>query len=91
MFDESTVFQLTPDVLSVEADGETVVLSYAEGKYFGLRGAVRQVLDLLRQGATFGELVARMTAKFNISAEQARDDLSQILEKMLGAGVVQSR
>jgi hypothetical protein len=90
MYEDNRVFRLASDVLSVEADEETVVLSYAAGKYFGLRGAIRQLLDLLRQGATFAELMAEMTGTFGVSADQARDDLNQILNKMQGAGVLEA-
>lgn len=89
MYEDDRMFRLASDVLSVEADGETVMLSYAEGKYFGLRGAIRQLLDQLRQGATFGELVAEMTAVFGVPTDQARDDLNQILGRMQGAGVLE--
>ena len=90
MYEDNAVLRLAPDVLSVEAEGETVMLSYSEGKYFGVRGAIRQLLDELREGATFAELVAAMTAKFGISEGEARDDLNGILSRMQGAGVVET-
>ena len=90
MYDDGRVFRLAPDVLSVETDGETVMLSYAGGKYFGLRGAIRQHLDQLRQGATFAELATAMSAAFGVSSDHARDDLNQILSRMQAAGVLEA-
>jgi hypothetical protein len=81
-------YRLADDVLTVESDDETVVMGYSSGKYFGVRGAVRHLLDGLRHSMTFEEMVADMATHFSIAAADARLDLEEIIPKLAAAGIV---
>ena len=81
-------YRLADDILTVETADETIVMGYESGKYFGMRGAVRHVLDNLRRSSTLAEMVRDVSAHFGIPAEVARRDLEGIFPKLLAAGIV---
>lgn len=84
----SNSYRLADDVLTVEVDDETILMGYASGKYFGMRGAIRHVLDRLRCNSTLEEMAGDISAHFGVSIEVARGDLAGIFPKLLAAGLV---
>ena len=83
-------YQLAPGILTVDLDDETVLLNHMTGHYFGLRGAIRSVIDLLEQGADEGELVERIALRHGVSPDVAGADLAKILPGLLAAGLLVS-
>ena len=81
-------YRLADDILTVETADETMIMGYASGRYFGMRGAIRHVLDNLRRNSTLEEMVANVTAHFGVPVEVARRDLEEIVPKLIAAGIV---
>lgn len=83
-------YRFSADVLQVDVDSETMLLSYASGKYFGLTGAVGRVADNLRAGASLDDMARQLTEYYDVTEAAARDDLARILAELQAAGLVVS-
>lgn len=85
-----TIYRFSSDVLQVDVDSETMLLSYASGKYFGLTGAISRLTDNLREGASLDEMAPQITGYYDVTEAAARDDLARILTELQAAGLVVS-
>ena len=83
-------YKLSEGVLSVNTAGEEVLMDYASGKYFGLRGAITVVLDALRSGTDLPAMSDLVSQHFRVSREIAEGDLAPILQRLVETGLVQA-
>jgi hypothetical protein len=81
-------YQLSTGVLYVETNGESVLMDYGSGKYFGLRGAAQVLLEPLRNGVTRPQMIDFVSTHYQIGREEAAADLDKLLPKLLDAGIV---
>jgi hypothetical protein len=58
-------------------------------KYFGVRGAMRHLLEGLRDGLSMDAMIANTCARYGVTPEVARQDLEAILQKLIAAGIVE--
>ena len=89
MTSQQGTYQLSQDVLAVEIEGENVLMDYGSGKYFGLRGAARLLVEPLRDGMSSPQMVEFVSRHYNVSVSGIEDDLRTLLPKLLDAGLIQ--
>ena len=82
-------YRLAEGVLSVGVDDEVILLSIQAGKYFGVRGAMRHLLEDLREGLSLDEMVRRTAAHYDVSPERAREDIESILPRLVAADILE--
>lgn len=87
---EMPYYRLADGVLSVNTAGEEILMDYASGKYFGLRGAATVVVDALRDGTDLAHMCALVREHFGVSQQAAEEDLTAILARLVAAGLVRS-
>lgn len=78
----ATVLVAARDQVSTELEGEAVILSLADGVYYGLDGAGALVWELLREPVRVGELRDAIAAAFEVDAETAERDLLALLGEL---------
>ena len=78
-----------PDMLSAEIGGEAVMMSIENGAYFGLNPIATRIWDLIEQPKTIAELIQTITDEYDVSAEQAADDVQEFVADMLERGIAQ--
>lgn len=81
-------FRLSEGLLIAEVREESVILAMESSKYFGLKGAMRALLDNLREGAEFGVMVDTLCARFDVSRDAATSDLAGVIPQLLAAGLI---
>ena len=81
-------YQLSPDVLSQEVHGETVLLDLAGETYFGLNEVGTRIWQLLKQDHGFEDMLEVLEQEFDVSRERLQADVSQLMEDLIAAGVV---
>ena len=81
-------YQLSPDVLSQEVHGETVLLDLAGETYFGLNEVGTRIWQLLKQDHGFEDMVAVLEQEFDVSRERLQADVSRLMEDLISAGVI---
>ncbi len=82
-------YKLAEHVLSANVSGDSVLMDYQSGKYFGLTGAVLVTLEALREGSNFVRLRELVMQDFGVDAAVAEADLRDVLQALIGAGLVQ--
>jgi hypothetical protein len=79
------------DQVSAELDGEAVVLSLADGIYYGLDPVGASVWALLEQPRTVAELRDAVVAEYDVDAPTAEADLLRLLADLAARGLVEVR
>lgn len=79
------------DQVSAQLDGEAVVLSLADGVYYGLDPVAASVWTLLAQPRTVAELRDAVVAEYDVDAPTAEADLLPLLRDLAARGLVELR
>ncbi len=79
------------DQVSAQLDGEAVILSLADGVYYGLDPVGATVWALLEQPRTLAELRDAVVAEYEVDAPTAEADLRRLLGEMAGRALVELR
>ena len=79
------------DQVSVEVDGEAVILNLADGVYYGLDPVGARVWALMEQPRTVAELVDAVVAEWEVDAPTAERDLLDLLADLAERGLVEVR
>jgi len=82
------MYRLNDGVLSVPVEDESILLAMGSEKYFGVRGAMRHLLEGLRDGLSMEAMIADTSARYRVAPEVARQDIEAILPKLIAAGIV---
>jgi hypothetical protein len=82
-------YRISPDVLSQEVGGETVLLDLAGETYFGLNEVGTRVWQLLKQDHGFIDLLDVLEAEFDVSRERLETDIAELLDQLEQAGIVE--
>ncbi len=77
------------DILSAEIGGEAIMMSIEKGAYFGLNPVATRIWDLLEQPKNIAELIQTITDEYEVSAEQAAEDVQGFVADMLERGIAQ--
>ena len=70
------------NVLTQKVADEAVLLDLESQSYFGLDPVATLIWDAVAQGTAEDEIVARITAEFDVDADTARNDLTAFLEQL---------
>jgi len=82
-------YRLADGVISVPLEDEVVLLAMGSGKYYGIRGAMRYLLEDLREGLAFDAMVESSCARYDVAPEEAARDLDRMLPKLVEAGILE--
>ena len=88
MFADSCLVSATNEQLSSNLGGEAVILDLKSGEYFGLNTVAARVWELVQSGMTVGAVRDRLVEEFEVDQQQCSEDLSELLESMVSAGLV---
>jgi len=76
------------EVVWREVGDELVVLELGTSTYLTLNGTAKYLWLTLAEGATVGELVKSLAARYGISDEQARIDASSFINALTARGLI---
>jgi hypothetical protein len=74
--------------VAVEMDHSTVMMSLAQGMYFGLEGAGPRIWGLLAQPRSVMELCAALTEEFEVEPEACLRDVCGFLGELQRADLI---
>jgi hypothetical protein len=72
----------------VEVDRTVVMMSLAQGMYFGLEGAGPRIWALLEQPRTVAGLCQALSEEFEVDPETCYQDILPFLEELRGADLI---
>lgn len=80
--------EISPDVLSQEISGETVLLDLKSEGYFGLDITATRIWQLLNEHKSLEEVHSTLLAEFDVDPEVLIADLQQHLKELEAAGLI---
>lgn len=76
-------FYRNPDLVAADMDGETVMMSFERGSYFGLGGVGPRIWSMLENRISLSKIVTIVCAEYDVDEETCTADVQQFLEKMI--------
>ena len=86
--DLNQVVTLSPDVISQEVSGETVLLDLNSEHYFGLDEVGTRIWQLIDSSGNLQEIYDTMLNEYEVEADQLFEDMAQLLGDIEKAGLV---
>ena len=79
---------LSPDVISQEVSGETVLLDLESENYFGLDEVGTRIWQLIKETNDLETIFNTLLAEYDVSEERLQGDLDALLGEIAGLGLV---
>ena len=78
----------SPAVLTAEVDGEIVMMSIEQGRYFGLDDIGSDIWKRIEAPCSFAELIDRLMADYDSDRATIAADVRALLERMAAQDAV---
>jgi hypothetical protein len=85
---DSAWISRSPSVLASEVDGEIVMMSIEQGRYFGLDDIGSDIWKRIDPPCSFGELIDRLAADYDADRATIAADVGALLLSMAAQDVV---
>lgn len=79
---------LSPDVISQEVSGETVLLDLQSENYFGLDEVGTRIWQLIKETSDLEAIYHTLLAEYEVSEERLQGDLKALLAEISSLGLV---
>ena len=79
---------ISPDVISQEVSGETVLLDLESENYFGLDEVGTRIWQLLQENKDLSSVVTTMLEEYEVSEEQLNEDMDALLGEVHTLGLI---
>lgn len=76
-------YQVSPDAVFRDLDGEAVILDLASGTYYGLNEVGTRIWILLAEGRDAEGIAAELTAEYEVGIEDARHHVRALVSDLL--------
>ena len=81
-------FQAVPEHISSDLNGESVILSLKNGKYYGLNSVAATIWRALQFPSALAEIEVLVMKEYEVSADVCRQKVSSFLREMTKEGLV---
>ena len=88
--DETRTYFRKPDLLSVDMDGDLVMMSIETGNYFGVSGVGPFIWGLLETPHGLEQLVGAVCAEFEVDEATASADIAKFLGDLSENGMIEA-
>ena len=85
---DATVISRSPSVLTAEVDGEIVMMSIEQGRYFGLDDIGSDIWKRIESPCSFAALIDRLIADYDADRATIAADVQALLGRMAAQDVV---
>ena len=75
--------KLNQELLQSEIDGETIMMSIDNGKYYGLNTVASKIWELLKDEPLFSELISNLVEEYNVEQAKCESDTKEFLENLI--------
>ena len=79
---------LSPDVISQEVSGETVLLDLESENYFGLDEVGTRIWQLIKEKGDVQDIYDTLLAEYEVEEERLLQDLTELLDEISQLGLV---
>ena len=88
MINPTTVLSRCEGIITSSLDGNAVMMSLENGKYYGTEPVASAIWTLLEQPITFADLVEKLLEEFNVSKEQCQADTQRFVQQLCDEGLI---
>jgi hypothetical protein len=88
---EESLVVASRDQVSADLGGEAAILHLGDGIYYGLDPVGARVWELVQEPRRVCDVKQTLLREYDVEAGQCERDLLELLEKLLGAGLLQVR
>ena len=81
-FAEATVITRSSELVSSDIDGEVVMMSIENGKYYGLDKTGSRIWELLENPFSVSDLIGQLLLEFEVNRETCKNDVITFLQKL---------
>lgn len=78
-----TLVKRKSDFISSEIDGNTVMMSIEEGKYYGMNTVASDIWNLLENPIMVSEMIGLLSNQYDIDAQQCEKEVFNFLATLL--------
>lgn len=75
--------------VSTDVDGESVILNFDDGVYYGLEKVGARVWELVRDPMPVAEIRDTLVAEFDVDSDRCEADLQDLLSELAEAGLIE--
>ena len=83
-----TKISASPDVISTELDGETVLMHVSNGMYFGLNAVGSVIWETMKEPVTVDRLCDAVADEFEVARDVCENDVRELLAQLQEQGLV---
>jgi hypothetical protein len=85
---KNTIVQVSSNHLATELEGETVILSFATGEYFGLDEVGSLIWGQIQQPISVDQICQAVLAEYDVDEAECYDDTVMLLDQMLSRQLI---
>ena len=85
---DNTILSRREGLMAADMNGSAVMMDIMTGKYYNLGQVGGRIWELLEEPMTLSALVTKLTAEYDVSAEQCRADVEPFLNTLLERGLL---
>lgn len=85
----NTILTRRTGLMTADMNGTAVLMDTMTGKYYDLGEIGGRIWELLNEPMYVSDLVGKLTAEYEVSAEQCLADITPFLRKLLDKGLLE--
>src|SRR3954466_6078887 len=74
-----------------DMDGEKVMLSIQNGKYYNLGELGGEIWDLIKEPITTGELVAKLQSQYDVDPTECEEQVISFISQLIDEGLISKK
>nr|WP_260284789.1 lasso peptide biosynthesis PqqD family chaperone [Peribacillus sp. BBB004] len=86
--DTKNLYSQSPGNIVSDMDGEKVMLSVSNGKYYNLGELGGEIWELMKEPITIQELVTTLQLQYNVDQTDCNEHVTDFLSQLLEQGLV---
>jgi hypothetical protein len=88
MLNLNCIVQRDPDVIAAEADRDLVMVSIANGLYYGVSDVAREIWETIEQPRKISDLIDGLAGTYNIDRSTCEQETLSFLEDLRSEGLL---
>ncbi|NOZ28715.1 MAG: lasso peptide biosynthesis PqqD family chaperone [Chloroflexi bacterium] len=91
MITERSIITAAQDQVSVDLDGEVVILNLKDGVYYGLETVGARVWELIQEPKTLKEILETLLQEYDVEPDRCARELQALLEDLAAKELIEVR
>ena len=85
---DTTILSRRAGLMTADMNGSAVMMDIMTGKYYNLGQVGGRIWELLEEPMSVSDLIRKLTAEYDVSAEQCRTDVEPFLNTLVDRGLL---